>query len=143
MFSHFLVAWLKNTFFFSAFPAPGSFVCPCMIGVVQEVFHPLLSLSTQLQSLHSRTPPFLHPAHFHTAQGLAETHTPLYPSLRPSYSYQPGTQRTERKKEKEELQLSVRDYSLPLSTGHVPSIGRCFHKAKKWDLLQGAESYKL
>lgn len=53
------------------------------------------------------------------------------------------TRRTERKKEKE-LHLSVRDYRLPLSSDHVhpPSFGSCFHKANKWDLLQGVESYR-
>lgn len=117
----------------------------CKINVVQVAFQPLFSLSTQLQSHHALTPPSLHPAPFHTAQGLAKNpHSPVSKPPPPLHSYQPGAPRTERKKEKKkELHLSVIDYSLSFSTDHVclPSIGSHYHKAKKWDHLPGIGSY--
>lgn len=62
---------------------------------------PILPLSAQLQTHQTNTPPSLHPAPFHTALGLAETHTPLSPSLRPPYTpYQPGARRTARRRKR-------------------------------------------
>lgn len=111
------------------------------MSVAQEVFHPLLCLSTQLQNRHTLTPPSLHPALFHTALGLAETPVckPPPPFL---HSYQPGVPRTERRKEpKKELHLSVRDYRLSLSADHLASTGSCLHTAEGWLCSRGARSY--
>lgn len=78
-----LIACLKNMTFFSTSPPLWSCVSlSCMISVSS----PSLSLPAQLQSLHTFTPPSQHPALFHTARALAETHTPLSHSLHPPYT---------------------------------------------------------
>lgn len=78
-----LIACLKNMTFFSTLPPLWSCVSlSCMISVSS----PSLSLPAQLQSLHTFTPPSQHPALFHTARALAETHTPLSHSLHPPYT---------------------------------------------------------
>lgn len=114
--------------------------------VVHEAFCPFLSLSTQLHSHYTLTPSSLHSAPLPYCSGPGRNpHSPVSLPPPPLYSYQAGTLRTERKKEKKkDLHLSVRDYRLPLSTDHVrlPSIGS-FLKAQKWERLQGVTSYKL
>lgn len=129
------------------------FICVsllCTVSAVQGVFSPLLPpphppLSAQLHSHHSHTP-FLTPRPLPYCSGPGRNpHFPVSEPPPPSYSYQPGARRTERKKEKKKNpHLSVRDYKELLRPDHVcpPSIGGCFPKATKWELLQGEESYR-
>ena len=88
-------------------------VCPfpCMISVFQEVFHPRLSLSTQLQSepphshihTHIHTPfPAPRPLPYCSGPGKKKTHThtPLPPSLRPPLILLPARRTEDREARK-------------------------------------------
>ena len=110
---------------------------------VQDVLHPLLSLSTQLQSQHSHThthTPSLHPTPLPYCSGSGRKPTlPCLPASAPPYtptSPAHGGQRG-RKRKRKELHLSVRDYRLPLRTDTYHPQG-----AGKWDLLEVVESWE-
>lgn len=147
MFSHSLVTCLKNIIFFSTSPAPGSFVCPVRARLVLcgRYFIPCTFYPATDPPLSHTSFPAPRPLPYCSGPGR-NPHSPVSQPPPPLYSYQPGALRTGRKKEKKkELHLSVRDYRLPLTTDHVrlPSVGSCSLKAKKWEGLQGVESYNL
>lgn len=128
----------KRDCLFSSSPAPGSFVCPFLAWLVlcRRYFMPFSLLSTQLQSHHSLThPASLHPAPFHTAQGLAETHTPLSPSLRPPYTPTSPAHRGQRGRKRKRksfiCQSEITDCHLLSNVPSVRQSNGTFYKEKR------------
>lgn len=124
------------------------FLCPFIAGSVLFPFlaplalrisspSPTLSISAGPYSHFSHTPLPCTPPLFHTAQGLAETHTPLSPSLHPPHTpISPAHRgpRGRKSKRKSSICLSEStDGHLALTMYADHPWGAAFTGHKKWD----------